>query len=179
MSEVSPNKGKNKSESKEKEQRRSCPAPYSSSTDAMKEGVGRNNGGSSPAPGSSASALLSSSRSLRSMRSHSDTSLPASSPAGTSLPTSVVESKSNTAWLHLPSARRSQVFVPALPPPAFLPHLCPQNSLLLLPLRAHLEEVVPRLRWVLAPPALCCKSVLRPLEVLPGETVASLHLVEP
>jgi len=73
--------------------------------------VDRNSGSSSPAlsfstaPNSSASALLSSSHSLRS---HPDTSLPASSSAGTSLPTSVVERKSSTAWLHLPSARRSQ-----------------------------------------------------------------------
>ena len=78
-------------------------------------GVGRNTGNSSPAPNSlkapssSASALLSSSRSRRSQRSHSGTSLPASSSVGTSLPTSVAERKSNTAWLHWPSARRSRI----------------------------------------------------------------------
>ena len=59
------------------------------------------------APSPSASTNLSSSRSLRS---HSDASLPASSSAGTLLFTSVAERKSCTAWLHLPSARRSRIF---------------------------------------------------------------------
>jgi len=66
-----------------------------------------------PALNSSASALLSSSRYLRSRISHSDPSLPTSSSARTSLPTSTVERKSSTAWLRLPSA-----IEPALPPPA-------------------------------------------------------------
>jgi len=43
---------------------------------------------------------LSSSRSQSSRISPSDTSLPASSSAGTSLPTSVAERNSNTAWLY-------------------------------------------------------------------------------
>jgi len=73
--ERSPNKRKNKG---------SRVPPQSSSADAVKEGVGRNSGSSSPAP--SLSALLSSSRS-RSSR--SDNSLPASFSAGVSLPTSV------------------------------------------------------------------------------------------
>ena len=62
--------------------------PCSASVDAMKEGVGRKSGSSPPAPNS---ALLSSSRSLRSWSSYSDASLPTSSSAGTSLLTSVVE----------------------------------------------------------------------------------------
>jgi len=40
------------------QQKEAHPVPYSSSTDAIKEGVGRNSSGSSPAPGSSASASL-------------------------------------------------------------------------------------------------------------------------
>jgi len=60
-----------------------------------------------PTPSSSASALLSTSRSVRSLLSHFSTSLPVSSLARTSLPgTPVAERRSNTAWLHLPSARR-------------------------------------------------------------------------
>jgi len=58
------------------------------------------------APSSSASASLSASRSRRSRSSHSDASLSAPSSAGTSIPTSAAERKSNTAWMHLPSARR-------------------------------------------------------------------------
>jgi hypothetical protein len=44
--------------------------------------------------------------------------------------------------------------VPDLAPalPAFLPHLCPQDLLLGLPLRAHLEELIPCPRPVPAPP---------------------------
>jgi len=68
------------------------PHSHTSSADAMKAGMGRNNGSSTSAPSSSASALLSS-RSPRSRSSHSDTSPRASSSAagGTRLPTSVVE----------------------------------------------------------------------------------------
>jgi len=76
----------------------------------MKWGVGRNSGGSSSTPSSPASAPLSSSRSRSSRSSHSETSLPALSSAGTSLPTSVVERKSSTSPLHLPSVRRSRTF---------------------------------------------------------------------
>jgi len=72
----------------------------------MNEGVGRYSGSSSPAPNSPAapssfaSALLSSPRSPRSPRSHFDTTLPVSPSAGASLPTSLVERKSGTDWLH-------------------------------------------------------------------------------
>lgn len=64
----------------------SVTVPYTSSADAVKEGVGTNSG-RSPQPNSSGSTLPSSHRSLSS---HSDPSLPASSSAVTSLPTSVV-----------------------------------------------------------------------------------------
>jgi len=92
--------------------------PYSSSADAMREGVGRNSGRSSPAPdhpaapSSSASASCSTSRSRRSRSSHSDARLPASSSSrgGTSLPTSVQVRKSSTACPHLLSASRSRIF---------------------------------------------------------------------
>jgi hypothetical protein len=94
-------------------QRKRSPVPYTSSADAMKECVGRNSGSSSPpVPSSSASALRSSSRSLRSRSSHSDVPLRASSSAGvgTSLPTSVVERKSSPALLHVSLASRSRTF---------------------------------------------------------------------
>jgi len=55
--------------------------------------------------------------SLHPLRSQSDASLPASPPAGTSLPTSVVEWKSSTAWLHLTSARRSRILSRLFPFP--------------------------------------------------------------
>ena len=78
---------------------RAPPSPYTVPADAMKSGVGKNSGGSSPALGPSARS------------SASDTSLTASSSsAGTRLPTSVEERKSSTARLHLPSARRSRIF---------------------------------------------------------------------
>jgi len=80
-----------------------CPSPAA----AIKSGVGRNGGGSSPIS-SSAPAPCSSSHSRSSS---SDTTLTAySSSAGTRLPTSVDERKSSRAWLHLPSARRSRSF---------------------------------------------------------------------
>jgi len=112
-----PRKSHRKRIEQEKEQKKARPVPYSSSpADALKEGVGRNSGSSSPAPNSpaaassSASASLSSPRSRRSLTSYSDASLPASSAAGTLLPTSVVERKSRIAWLHVPPAKRSRIF---------------------------------------------------------------------
>jgi hypothetical protein len=45
-------------------------------------------------------------------------------------------------------------FKPVLPPPGLLAHLRPQNLLLGLPVGAVLEDVLPRLRPVWAPPAL-------------------------
>jgi len=83
-----------------KDKGKSSLPPYSSPADAMKGGVGRNSGSSSPAPSNSASTLRSASRSRRSRSSHSDTSLPTwvSSPTGcTILPTSVVVRKSSIA----------------------------------------------------------------------------------
>jgi len=73
-------------------------------------GAGRNCGSSSPpVPRSPASTLRSFSRSVRSLRSRSDISLPASSAAGTSPPVSVVERRPTSARLRLPSARRPRV----------------------------------------------------------------------
>ena len=54
--------------------------------------------------------------------SHPDTSHPASPSAGSSLPTSVVERTSSTAWLNLSSARRSWIVNWLFPSP-FL-HTC-------------------------------------------------------
>jgi len=67
----------------------------------------------STAPSASASPPRSSYRSRRSRSSHSDTSIPASSSSstgGTSLPTSVAVRKSSTAFPHLLSPSRSQIF---------------------------------------------------------------------
>jgi hypothetical protein len=66
----------------------------------------------------SASCLLSSSFLHRSRSSHSDASLCASSSAGagTRLPTSVVERKSNTGWLQLVSASSSRILNRSFPP---------------------------------------------------------------
>jgi len=100
---------KGKKSEQEKEPKNARPASFPSYANAVKEGVGRNSGSSPPAPSSSAFALLSSFRSLRSLRSHSDTSLPASPSDGASLLKSVVERKSSPAWLHLPLARRSWI----------------------------------------------------------------------
>jgi len=79
---------------------------YPSPSVAVKSGVGRDSG-ISPAPRSSAPAPCSPNRSRSSA---SDTSLTASSSAGTRLPTSVEVMMSSTAWLHLSSARRSRTF---------------------------------------------------------------------
>ena len=81
---------------------------------------GRSGRSSSSAPSSSTSRLPSSSFSLRSRCSHSDASFCAcsSAGAGTRPPTSVVERKSSTAWLHLPSARRTGIVNQFSPLPA-------------------------------------------------------------
>jgi len=74
----------------------------------MKSGMGRNSGGSSPAPDTSAPAPCSSNHSRTSA---SDTSLTASSSsAGTPLSISVVDRKSSTARPHLSSAMGPQTF---------------------------------------------------------------------
>jgi len=69
--------------------------------------------------------------------------------------------------------------LPVLPPPRLLLHLRPQDLLLRLPLGALLEEVVPGLRSVPAPPALRGGPALCPVEILPGQAVPRLELVEP
>jgi len=81
-------------------------------------GRGEKRGYFSPsAPNSSASAFRSSSRS------HSDTSLPASSSAGTSLPTSVAEEvQYRLTAPHI--GEEVPDLGPHLPPPALLPHQC-------------------------------------------------------
>jgi len=68
---------------------------------------------------------------------------------------------------------------PVLPPPSLLPHLRPQGHLLGFPLRTHLEEVLPSLVRVPAPPALRGGPILRPIEVLLGQAMPRLDLVEP
>jgi len=142
------------------------PPPQAVPADAMKSGVGKNSGGSSPVSGSSAPAPCSSSHSRTSSP---DTALTTSSStsAGARLPTSVEERKSSTARLHLPSARRSRTFHWPFHP-GFPLHLRPQGLLLRLPLRALLREVVPGLSSVPAPPALRGCPIFPPVEVLPG-----------
>jgi len=100
---------KEKSERVEQRKKEGKTPAYTVPADAMKSGVGRNNGGSPPAPGSSVPGPCSSSHSRTSS---CDTALTASSSAsaGTRLPTSIEERKSSTARLHLPSARRSRTF---------------------------------------------------------------------
>ena len=68
---------------------------------------------------------------------------------------------------------------PVLPSARHLSHLSPQDLLPRLPLGALLEEVVPGLRSVSAPPAWRGGSILCPVEVLPGQAVPHLELVEP
>jgi len=128
-----------------------------------------------PAPGSSAPAPCSPNNS-RSPASY--TSLTASSSAAPAFP--------HPWWRGspVPPARtlvRQEVpdLPQALPPPSLLPHLRPQYLLLGLPPRALLEEVLPSLVWVPAPPTLQGGRILRPVEVLPGQAVPRLDLVEP
>jgi len=82
---------KRKRRQKKQQKKDATPTCYSSSAEAMREGIVRNSGCSSP-PSSSAPRLRPSSLSLRSRRPHSDASLCASSSgwAGTCLPTSIV-----------------------------------------------------------------------------------------
>jgi len=68
---------------------------------------------------------------------------------------------------------------PVLPPSGLLLHLCPQDLLLRLPFWTLLEEAVPGLRSVRAPPALRGRMALRPVEILPSQGVPRLELVEP
>jgi len=118
--------------------------------------------------------------SSHSRSSASNTLLTASCSAGTRFPTSVVERMSSTVRPHTSPARRSRTPPPpALPPPSLLPHLCPQGFLLFLPLRANNEEALPSLVRAPAPPALRGRPILRSIEVLPGQTVPRLELVEP
>jgi len=55
---------------------------------------------------------------------------------------------------------------PVLPSSCLFPYLCPHYLLLRPPPVAILEQVFPRLRLVLTPPALCRVRALRPLQVL-------------
>ena len=64
-------------------------------------------------------------------------------------------------------------------PPGLLLHFRPQNLLLHLPFRTYLEEVVSRLRGVLAPPALGSGAHLSPVQVLSSAGVPRIQLVEP
>jgi hypothetical protein len=93
-------------------------------------------------------------------------------PAGPA-PTSVVERKSDSGWLHLVSAKRPRTLNRSFP----LPNLYPQSLLLRLPAGAILEKVIPRLRPVEAPPASGSRLV-SPLQILAREAVPGLELVE-
>jgi len=64
------------------------------------------------------------------------------------------------------------------PLPRLLPYLRPQDLLLGLPLRTHLEEVLSSLIRVPAPPTLRGGPILRPIEVLPSQAVPRLDLIE-
>ena len=70
-----------------------------------------------------------------------------------------------------------------LPPSRLLLDPCPQLGLLVLPPRAALEEVVPRLRSTtyvirVAPPAVVVRSVVRALQVHTRKGVLRLELVK-
>jgi len=154
--------------------------PYFPSADATKVGVGRNSGRSSSAPdppaAPSSSASCSSSCFRRSPGYHSDTSLPASpSSSGVAflfrrrqLPSHVRRGENAQ---HCPSTSPIGQQIPdrppALPPLGILQHLRPQNLLLRLPFRAHIEKVVSRLRGALAPPALGIGADLSPCRYCP------------
>ena len=144
----------------------------------MKEGVGRNSGCSAPpAPSSSAYALLSSSRSLRSRSSHTDASL-FLSRGWDQPPTSMVEVQDRLAAALVGEAELPDL-EPAFTSPCLSQHLRPQDFLLVFPERAPLEEMLPRLGPVRASQTLSSRLFLRPREVLSSETMARLQLVEP
>jgi len=161
------------------EQRKKVSRPHSSA-DAMKEGVGRNSGSSFPAPGSPPPGG------------------PAPPPPPCApLPAPILTPRprvylSRDQPSHIRSGEEVQYRLaapavgkevpdlePALPPPCLLPHFCPHDLLLGFPLGVRLEEVIPRLRWALAPPALESRAALRPLEILPREAVTCLHPEKP
>jgi len=100
------------------------------------------------------------------------------SSARTSLPTSVVARKANTAGQHLVSSRRSQIGTADSTLQSHSSPL-PQDLLLGLPLGADLEQVAPCLRPAGERRALSAGSALRPIQALPGEAATSLQLVEP
>jgi hypothetical protein len=136
---------------------------------------------SSPAPSPSATCLLSSSISLCSRSSHSDASLCASSSAGGSDPPANIRGGEDVQ--HRLAAPRVGKEVPGFEPvlslPGLLLHLRPQNLLLGLPFGVLPEDMLPCLSPVRTPPALSGKPTPRPLQVLAGEAVAHLQLVEP
>ena len=84
---------------------------------------------------------------------------------------------------HRPTAPLFRQEVSDLPPilllPSLLRHLRPQNLLLGLPLRTHLEEVFQGLLLVLAPPVLRDVPILSPVEVLSSQAVLRFEVVEP
>jgi len=140
----------------------------------MKGGVGKNSGVPSPAPSSSSapssSALRSSSRSQRpelphrcfaprvALSFHSQYYLPY-----------IRRGEEIQHRLTAPSIREKiPDLPPALPPPGLFPHFRLQDLLLTLPSRAHLKEVVSRLRMALAPPALGGRANLCPMQVVSG-----------
>jgi len=135
----------------------------------MKSGVGRNNGGSHPAPRPPLPHLQ-----LR-HRAHSVVLCLSRRP-----PSHIRRGeKVQYSPAAPPISQEVPNLPPVLPPPRLLLHLRPQDFLLRLPLGALLEEVVPGLRSVPAPPALRAGPSLRPVEVLAGQAVPRLQLVEP
>jgi len=143
----------------------------------MKSGVGSNSGvPPAPPPPPSAPAPCSSNH-LRTYS--SDTALTASSFSAASACTHPWSRESPAPpgcashWPGnpAPSTGPSTFQYPSSPPPTV--------SSAAASARALVEEVVPGLRSVSAPPALRGGSGLRPVEVLPGQAVPRLELVEP
>jgi len=160
------------------------PTPHSSSTisslpvDALRKGKGKNSSLSTSSPIAVSHCLLSSSLSSRSLSSHSDASLWASSSSssgvGTLRPT-CVESQEVQDCLAASRVREEVPdFPPALPPARFLLNHLPHRFLLRLPFRTALQEVIPRLALVAAPFASGARAAL----VLAGEGVSGSQLVE-
>jgi hypothetical protein len=132
------------------------------------------------APGfsASASARFSSSRSRSYRSSRSDTSFFASSSAVTSLPSSVAERNSNTAWLHLSSARRHRIFHLLLHLP--IPFYTSVHRIFCWAFHSgHTLKRCFRVCTLYRHHQHLGGGVLRPVEVLSGKIVPGLHLVEP
>ena len=106
------------------------------------------------------------------------TSCSLSPSTGTRLPTSVEAKKSSTARLHLSSARRSRIFHRSFHLPVSLRtsvhriFCCGFHF-------GHALKRCARVWFGYRPPTLRGGPILRPVEVLPGQAVPRLELVEP